>query len=315
MPTPEKLRKEYERVIGKSPDGRCGSVRLTHEIAKAEAQRGPPGAAGPIGKTGGRGKQGKDGKYLEHFKSKPSAKQKWGVVLIMLVALEVAVSRVMAQPPCRHPGPCDGCPCGPCGCRHCPCGGRPPPPPPFVPPPGAPTYKCYTCGTGTVNYAFLGRCKPPQDNCTATSHKNQGCYSDNCSNPVGCICSVLPTGVLCPSSVPANFTCYKDGPSFVAAVKSPIAQMVVAHHHNNVGLALICPAATPCTISNTVLVVKATVIMENVLIQNNSCNYYFQTPMCDGGLLQITTGGSVTGTNITFRNGEARCAAGLPLPS
>eukprot|EP01051_Picozoa_sp_SAG22_P027427 SAG22_NODE_9172_length_605_cov_1.671937_1_plen_51_part_10 len=51
MPTPEKLRKEYERVIGKSPDGRCGSVRLTHEIAKAEAQRGPPGAAGPIGKT------------------------------------------------------------------------------------------------------------------------------------------------------------------------------------------------------------------------------------------------------------------------
>jgi len=94
------------------------------------------------------------------------------------------------------------------------------------------------------------------------------------------------------SSCPAGFTCFKDAAAFVKALNAPAK--------TGDKLALLCPAASTCTISGTQLGgdlgVQATVIMESVLVQNNKAG--------DGGLLAIG-GGSVTGTMLTFRNGQA----------
>eukprot|EP01051_Picozoa_sp_SAG22_P020468 SAG22_NODE_4149_length_1367_cov_3.360410_2_plen_70_part_00 len=58
MPTPEKLRKEYEKVIGESPDGRWGEARVQAAIDAAKAQRGPPGPPGAKGDKGDKGARG-----------------------------------------------------------------------------------------------------------------------------------------------------------------------------------------------------------------------------------------------------------------
>ena len=136
------------------------------------------------------------------------------------------------------------------------------------------------------------------------------CFGPDKSKCVGCTCgyndqaggfqcgsAAPPPGVPCPSSVPAGFTCFKDGPSFATALNAPA----------KVGdkLALVCPAASPCTISGTQLGgtsgVAATAIMENVLVQNNKAQ--------NGGLLNIGSG-SVTGTKLTFRNGTGSVSGG-----
>jgi len=94
----------------------------------------------------------------------------------------------------------------------------------------------------------------------------------------------------CPRSVPAGFTCFKDGPSFAKALLAGRDK-----------LALVCPAASPCTINGLgpPLNVEKRLVMENVLIQNNKAS-----GISPGGLLGISNGGSVTGTNVTFRNGS-----------
>ena len=65
-------------------------------------------------------------------------------------------------------------------------------------------------------------------------------------------------------------------------------------------VSLVCTPAEKCTISGTQLgkdghYVEATVVMENVLIQSNKA-------VQSGALLALDLG-SVTGTNLTFRNG------------
>ena len=110
----------------------------------------------------------------------------------------------------------------------------------------------------------------------------------------------LARSARCPNSVPAGYTCFKDGAAFAEALNAPAKA--------GEKLALVCPAASPCTISGTQLgghgqaygqdQVQATVIMQNVLMESNQID--------DGSaFLAIGAGGSVTGTNLTFRNGTA----------
>ena len=100
-----------------------------------------------------------------------------------------------------------------------------------------------------------------------------------------------PTPTPAPSC-PCGFTCFKDGAAFVSALNAPASA--------GDKLALVCPAASPCVINGTLLGlgggVKATVIMEHVLLQNNVTK--------NARLLSIS-GGNVTGTKLTFRNGQA----------
>ena len=108
----------------------------------------------------------------------------------------------------------------------------------------------------------------------------------------------LARSARCPNSVPAGYTCFKDGAAFAEALNAPAKA--------GEKLALVCPAASPCTISGTQLgghgqaygqdQVQATVIMQNVLMESNQID--------DGSaFLAIGAGGSVTGTNLTFRRG------------
>jgi len=66
-------------------------------------------------------------------------------------------------------------------------------------------------------------------------------------------------------------------------------------------VSLICTAAENCTISGTQLGgeggMQAAVDMAHVIVQNNEAGA--------GTLLEIGTGGTVNGTNLTFRNGTA----------
>lgn len=75
---------------------------------------------------------------------------------------------------------------------------------------------------------------------------------------------------------------------------------------------LVCAPAENCTISGTRLGggvgLHATVAMANVLVRDS-------TAASGGGLLNINGGGSVTGTNLTFRNGAATKCALLPAPA
>ena len=81
-------------------------------------------------------------------------------------------------------------------------------------------------------------------------------------------------------------------------------------------ISLLCTPAEKCTISGTQLGgefgVRSTVEMANVLVQNNTAKF--------GGLLRIQgenmgeprfpgSGGVVTGTNITFRNGHGKASS------
>ena len=67
-------------------------------------------------------------------------------------------------------------------------------------------------------------------------------------------------------------------------------------------LSLVCTLAENCAISGVQLGtgagMQATVVMENVLLQNSTVD-------TAGGLLNVNGGGSFTGTNVTFRNGGA----------
>jgi hypothetical protein len=104
---------------------------------------------------------------------------------------------------------------------------------------------------------------------------------------------VAMSNVLVALQCPDGFTCFHDSQSFVKAVNAPA--------HRTAKLGLLCNASDPCTISSTQLGdldgIVATVIMENVVISDNDADGE------NGALLNIASG-SVTGTNLTFRNGS-----------
>lgn len=86
-------------------------------------------------------------------------------------------------------------------------------------------------------------------------------------------------------------------------VKQLSRAKVEGHEH----LSLLCTPEEHCTISGMrlggeLVGVVATVIMENVLIENN------RGPLFPIGLMFIDRTGNVTGTNLTFRNGRANAA-------
>ena len=172
-----------------------------------------------------------------------------------------------------------------------------------------PTFTDDTCGDARRPGCGSGCCC---GNTNASNCVGCACKFDNISNGYGCnsfycdsTLSPLPRGVPCPSSVPAGFTCYRDGPTFATAVN---AQIVTSSFK----LALMCSADTPCIIDSTQLIIACTVMMENVLIQNTEKPFRGLD-----GLMHIKSG-SVTGTNISFHNGTTGCVystAGLPLPS
>ena len=96
-----------------------------------------------------------------------------------------------------------------------------------------------------------------------------------------------------PSSCTSGFACFKSGAAFAKALNAPAKA--------GDRLALICPAAAPCTINSTQLGVFATVIMENVLVENSNLD----PDGGGGGTLLLIGSGSDTGTKLTCRNGQA----------
>ena len=94
-----------------------------------------------------------------------------------------------------------------------------------------------------------------------------------------------------------------------------VKQLAIAVPHGPFGpdpedppISLLCEPEEDCTISGTTLGpwmgIGSLVEMAHVLIQNNTA-----VPQkwlrAGGGLLEIVEGGSVTGTNLTFRNGHS----------
>jgi hypothetical protein len=104
----------------------------------------------------------------------------------------------------------------------------------------------------------------------------------------------LMVGFAFSAPCPSGFTCFTDGKAFALALNWPNPAPSTAK------LGLLCDALDPCKITKTQVGdldgVEAAVIMENVLISDNDVEGE------NGALLNIA-GGSVTGTNLTFRNG------------
>jgi len=96
-----------------------------------------------------------------------------------------------------------------------------------------------------------------------------------------------------PSSCTSGFACFKSGAAFAKALNAPAKA--------GDRLALICPAAAPCTINSTQLGVFERVIMENVLVENSNLD----PDGGGGGTLLLIGSGSDTGTKLTCRNGQA----------
>jgi hypothetical protein len=107
---------------------------------------------------------------------------------------------------------------------------------------------------------------------------------------------IAHTAAVSPSPCPTGFTCFKDGKSFALALNTGDTGAP-----STAKLALLCPAPDPCIITNTQLGgldgVVATAIMENVLVSHS-------VPEGENGALLNIASGSVTGTNLTFRDGK-----------
>ena len=225
----------------------------------------------------------------------------------------------------------------PCGQYSCAGGGGVPAPP--APPRGAQTV-INVIGGGTCGQVTMATAYVPKAVAFAKAHgwvgaagtcASQG-FTENAganNQPKSKALPISLTGYIghpltaalytkpspsCGGTVPSTgYTCFKDGASFAKALNAPAKA--------GDKLALICPAATPCTINGTHLGSGApvdcpnpscpglgngiaTVIMENVVIENNY-NPLTSDTNGRGGLLYVGQGGSVTGTKLTFRNGKA----------
>jgi len=99
------------------------------------------------------------------------------------------------------------------------------------------------------------------------------------------------------AACPEGFTCYTDGPAFAKALGDSSGGPSAPA---SAKLALLCPAAAPCRISNTQLGfvdgVAATALMEHVVVDSNDAMGG------NGGLLNIGAG-NVTGSNVHFQGG------------
>ena len=113
-----------------------------------------------------------------------------------------------------------------------------------------------------------------------------------------------------PPPIPANCSPKKDCDFLKAAAELNVSKPVP------ITLTLICTPEEKCTISGTTLGDNMgfcgghSLVMQNVLIQNNT-NVCVQGEICGSALLTISGGGSVNGTNLTFRNGKGQGAGAV----